>query len=353
MSLEIRILADGEETGADGRTVEVRLTARPRADEDPLEDSRLFAAGDREPLLRFVGELLERHAGAIPLGTRESCRRCDRVAAPGDEGETRRPFVCRRCQDEAERTSPLGPQPGDGVEAVFLGAGDAFGSGGRRQAAIFLRARGAERGVLLDAGPGCHATLRQEGLSSANLDAVILSHFHGDHYGAVPFLELDRSRVEGPPLRVLAPPGAAERIGALRRCLYPDLPDHCASEIREVLPGEAASLPGGCAVPFAADHQPRAWAFFWTVQLGGRRVVYSGDTAFSERLVEEAADADLLIHECTGLDPLPRHTSHIELENAAPRLTAKRVLLVHAGEDVLGASGLAFERAHDGLRVVV
>jgi len=358
--LEIRILADPDEDDGSGRTVEVRLIARPRPDEDPLEDSRLFAAGDPERIVAFVAELLERHAAALPTPRLECCRRCDRALDPMAEGDGRRPFVCRSCQRAAARSPrPAGPRSaGEGVEVRFLGTGDAFGAGGKRQAAIFVRAQGSRLGLLLDAGPGCHTALRAEGLTSDDLGAVVLSHFHGDHYGGIPFLELDAMRSgRTEPLPVIAPPGARERLAALRECLYRDLPLRFGEEITEALPGETIGLPatlgGGSARALGALHQPEAWAFSWKLELGGRTVVYSGDTAFSDELISESAAADLLIHECTSLEALPGHTSHRELEEAAPRITARRVLLVHTGEDVLGAAGLAFERAHDGLRVVV
>ncbi len=358
--LEIRVLADPDEEDATGRAVEVRLTVRPRPDEDPLEDSRLFAAGDRERIVAFVAEMLERHAVALPAPRLECCRRCDRALDPAAEGEGRRPFICRDCQGAASRTSRTADQRGEGtgVEVRFLGTGDAFGSGGKRQAAIFLRAIGSPLGLLLDAGPGCHAALRAEGLSSGDLGAVVLSHFHGDHYGGLPFLELDAQRSgRKVPLLVLAPPGARERIAALRECLYSNLPIRFAEEITETLPGEVVGLPervgGGSAQAFAARHQPEAWAFSWKLQIGGRTVVYSGDTAFSDQLISESAEADLLIHECTSLEALPGHTSHSELQAAAPGITARRVLLVHTGDDVLDAVDPVFERAHDGLRVVV
>ncbi|MDE3262484.1 MAG: MBL fold metallo-hydrolase [Acidobacteriota bacterium] len=357
--LEIRILADPEEDDGSGRTVEVRLTARPRPDEDPLEDSRLFATGDRERIVAFVAEMLERHAAALPAPRLECCRRCDRALDPQAEGDGRRPFVCRSCQEVARDPRPAVPESaGEGVEVRFLGTGDAFGAGGKRQAAIFVRALGSRLGLLLDAGPGCHAALRAEGLTSDDLGGVVLSHFHGDHYGGIPFLELDAMRSgRSEPLRIIAPPGARERLATLRDCLYRDLSIPFEEEITDALPGETIGLPaalgGGSARALAARHQPEAWAFSWKLDLGGRTVVYSGDTAFSDELIAESAAADLLIHECTSLEALPGHTSHRELEEAASRITARRVLLVHTGEDVLGATGLAFERAHDGLRVVV
>ncbi len=362
MPLEIRIVADADEDDGSGRAVEVRLSARRRADEDPLEDSRSFAAGDLAAVRDFVGRLLERNADALPSPALAACRRCDRVFDPAAGRERRRPFVCRECRRTAAEGGLPGPGsregPGSGLRVFFLGTGDAYGSGGRRPAAVFARARGRRRGLLLDAGPGCHAALRQEGLSGADLAAVVLSHFHGDHFGGLPFLELEaRRNGGGEPLTVLAPPGARERIPELRRCLYPSLDTAPFSRIVETLPGETAPLPEslgpGFAAAFAARHQPERWALGWRVRLGGRTVVYSGDTEWNEEIVPQSEGADLLLHECSGMTPVAGHTSHEELVRAAGRLGARRTLLLHCGEEVLTAPDPVFERAHDGLRITV
>lgn len=375
MPLEVRIVADADEDDGSGRAVEVRLTARRRADEDPVEDSRLFASGDLPEVLAAVEEFVERHRDALPEPRRCACRRCDRVfdpaAAAEDDGGSaypaarRRPFVCRECREEAlaapapgaGRSSPdAGAPNGAGAEVVFLGTGNAYGAAGRLPAAIFLRARGRRRGVLLDAGPGCSAALRREGLTSDDLGAVALSHFHGDHFAGLPFLELDAANAgRKDPLAVFAPPGARERVRALRRCCYPSLdPLPFPQPVEELLPGETAPLPPVCGPGSlsarAAAHQERAWALGYTLRIGGRTVIYSGDTAWNERTARLAAGADLLLHECSALDPLPGHTSLREIAADADGIRARRTVLVHCDEEVLAAE-TPFECAHDGLRL--
>lgn len=362
MPLEVRIVADADEDDGSGRVIEVRLTARRRPDEDPLEDSRSFASGDLAEVRAFVGRLLEGNADALPSPPRAACRRCDRVFDPAAESERRRPFVCRECRETAAAGGlpipGLGEAPGKGVRVVFLGTGDAYGSGGRRPAAVFLRARDRSRGLLLDAGPGCHAALRREGLSGADLAAVVLSHFHGDHFGGIPFLELEARRSGGgEPLTILAPPGARERIPELRRCLYPSLDTPPFSRIVEALPGETAPLPEsvgpGFAAAFGARHQPERWALGWRVRLGGRTIVYSGDTEWNEPIAQQSEGADLLLHECSGMAPVAGHSSHEEIARAADRLRAHRTLLLHCGEEVQAAPDPVFDLAHDGLRITV
>ena len=81
--------------------------------------------------------------------------------------------------------------------------------------------------------------------------------------------------------------------------------------------------------------------------------MYSGDSSLTGRMLREAGDADLLIHECSGVRPLPGHTSHAELEAAKAEIGARQVLLVHTGSDVRQVAEPVFQPAHDGLRVVI
>src|SRR5260221_722886 len=76
------------------------------------------------------------------------------------------------------------------VTVTFAGCGDAFGSGGRYQACIHLRPRGAAP-VLLDCGATSLSALRHSRLHPGEIAAVFVSHLHGDHFGGLPFLILN------------------------------------------------------------------------------------------------------------------------------------------------------------------
>jgi ribonuclease BN (tRNA processing enzyme) len=103
------------------------------------------------------------------------------------------------------------------AEVVFVGTGDAFGSGGRRNSAILVRDRG--KTLLLDCGPTTLGGLKTLGIDPLELDAIALSHFHGDHIAGVPFVLLDYlyEHPRKKPLELLGPPGVAERVAQLTR----------------------------------------------------------------------------------------------------------------------------------------
>ena len=91
-------------------------------------------------------------------------------------------------------------------EVAFIGTSDAFGAGGRRQSAVFVRAPGG--GVLLDCGSTTGTGLSAMGIERGEIDTILVSHFHGDHFGGIPSVLLaalyDDERKE--PLRIAGPP---------------------------------------------------------------------------------------------------------------------------------------------------
>jgi ribonuclease BN (tRNA processing enzyme) len=106
---------------------------------------------------------------------------------------------------------------------------------------------------------------------------------------------------------------------------------------------------------FEVDHYSRGVAFGYRLEVEGKTVVFSGDTAWIDTLVRETEGADLFICECSSFEiPLPLHMSHRDLVANRHRIGASRILLVHPGEEVIAREKeLAFELASEGMRVTL
>ena len=95
------------------------------------------------------------------------------------------------------------------MRLTVIGCSDAFASGGRYHSCYLLDT--AQGRLMLDCGANSTLALKRAGIALASIDAIVISHCHGDHFGGVPFLFLERMFIErGPkPVEVLGPPGIA------------------------------------------------------------------------------------------------------------------------------------------------
>ncbi|HYY54205.1 MAG TPA: MBL fold metallo-hydrolase, partial [Candidatus Dormibacteraeota bacterium] len=92
---------------------------------------------------------------------------------------------------------------------TFLGSGDAVSSGGRFQACILVAT--PERRVLLDCGASSLVAMKRAAIDPAMLDAIFVSHLHGDHFAGIPFLVLDGQLAHRTRPLVVAGPTEVER----------------------------------------------------------------------------------------------------------------------------------------------
>ena len=103
------------------------------------------------------------------------------------------------------------------------------------------------------------------------------------------------------------------------------------------------------------DHPSGAPALLLRLDLAGKTLAYTGDTAWTSTLVDAAADADLLIAEAYYRDKnIPYHLRLADLDACRDRLTARRIIVTHMSADMLDHQDeVSFEAAHDGLVINV
>jgi ribonuclease BN (tRNA processing enzyme) len=243
------------------------------------------------------------------------------------------------------------------VKVRFLGSGDAFGSGGRFQTCIHLESGEAQ--VLVDCGASSLIAMRRFGVDPLAIDAVILSHLHGDHFGGVPFLILDgqftrRTR----PLVVVGPPGVEARVREAMEVFFPGSSRiERRFDVRYAELADRVTLPVGSVsvTPFGVVHASGAPPFALRVAGGGKTVAYSGDTEWTDSLIDAARGADLFIAEAYFFDKAVKfHLDLATLLRQRARLDCHRLIVTHMSEDMLRrGDALEVETAEDGKLVVV
>jgi len=224
-----------------------------------------------------------------------------------------------------------------------VGCGDAFGSGGRSNACFLLQ--GDSASVLLDCGPGSLAGMKRLGIRPAALDAVLVTHLHGDHFGGIPFLFLEHRYRErrGHPLWIAGPAWLEQQTDQLACALYPSgisSAERMPVRFLELCPDASADLDGVRVTPFPVRHAPGMDSLGLRVEMDGKTVVYSGDTEWFDGLVEASRGADLMLLECTYVhEDGGYHVRLDEVLNHRHRLECEKLLLVHLGEAVLEQKG--------------
>ena len=244
------------------------------------------------------------------------------------------------------------------VSVRFVGSGDSFGSGGRFQTCIVVD--GPQSRFAIDFGTSSLIALAQQGIEHNSLDAVLLTHLHGDHCGGVPFLLVDamlaakRTR----PLVIAGPRDLRRRMDQIREALFPG--SHVMTPTfpltwLEMEPATPHAILDLVVTPQPARHTAETNPTALRVEVAGKVIAYSGDTEWTEDVARVARGADLFIAECYFYaKPVKWHLNYPTVAAHGDHFGAKRLILTHMSKEMLAhADAVPEECAHDGLVVTV
>jgi ribonuclease BN (tRNA processing enzyme) len=214
------------------------------------------------------------------------------------------------------------------MRLTVLGCAGSFPGPESACSAYLVEAQGFR--LLIDFGPGSLSALQRYADLEA-VDAIVLTHLHGDHMlDACSYVVVRRYAPDGPrhPVPVYAPMGAAERIAAAYGTENEQMDD--VYTFYRLQPGTFPIGPFTVTVD-RVNHPIETYGV--RIEQGGRVLAYSADTAPCDSLVRLAAGADLFLCEASYLDgmanPPDLHLTGGEAGEAASKADVGRLLLTH------------------------
>jgi len=274
------------------------------------------------------------------------------------------------------------------LKVLFLGTSGSMPTVARSLPAILIKRDGES--VLFDCGEGTQRQMMRC-RTGFNLSSVFITHWHADHFLGLPGLIHTMSfQNRGNPLAVYGPRWAG--IPNLFSLINPQF----EVDFIEVSPGDLIDLGSFFVEVFAVDHGTTSFGYIFkererpgkfnremaeqlglkpgplykTLQNGqsvsadgrvispeqiigpvrpGRKIVYAGDTRPSDRVIQAAENADLLIHEATLAADLKEyaktvgHSTASEAAQIAQEAQVLTLVLTHISSRYANTSQLLEE----------
>lgn len=249
--------------------------------------------------------------------------------------------------------------------------------------------------ILFDCGEGAQRKIMEEKMGLMKIDRIFISHWHADHFsgllGLIQTLEMEGREK---PLYIYGPPRTEEFTEQILDTGYFSRSYDIFAE--DMVEGDVIIGEGYEVRPFEVEHSVNAFGFVFeedsevkadkekmeelglgaspkigelkngesveidgrTVEpedvvkeVPGRKVVYSGDTAKCDNMIENAEGADLLIHEATCMHEMIEdrkgHTSALQAGEIAEEAGVDRLVLTHISRRYQGQEKELVEEARE------
>ncbi len=223
------------------------------------------------------------------------------------------------------------------MKIILLGTGTTLPQVNRNTSGLLIEIDGDC--LLFDCGSGILRQIEEAHVDFTQIHNIFISHMHADHVSDLPILlKANLMRKNPNILNIFGPSTLKKQMNAWFTEIYPYL-DKILDKIRieEIIAGASIETRAWKIQFIPVHHGIEAYGFKLISK--GKVIVYSGDTAPCEELIQAANNADVLIHECSypsDLGPRKDHTTPHELGKIAQQAKIKRLVLTHFYPEIQG-----------------
>lgn len=244
------------------------------------------------------------------------------------------------------------------LEVFFIGTGEAINSGGKANQAIWIKAD--RYNILVDCGPTTLYCIQKYGIDINELDAIIFTHFHGDHFIGVVGLDLAMTISQRRITSIIygGPRGLKKHFENVYKVCYENFYPNTQfiREFEEYLPLRKYHLFDTIEIiPFEMNHKKESLGY--KIKFQEKSIAITGDTGWNSSLKPLSENTDLFITECSFYKKMQNYSSHLsyqELKENKNVLNSRRIVLTHTGQEVQrNKNNLDFEIAEDGMKIII
>lgn len=195
----------------------------------------------------------------------------------------------------------------DIIKVTILGSGTPRVNIDRFSQSILIEHKNDK--FLFDAGRGALLRLNQSRILPNEIENIFFTHLHSDHIlGFSDILMTGWVYHRQKPLNIFGPPGTINFVDSTIRSFEEDIKvrslppeslnvENLKSNIEIIYDDFIYKKNGLTIETFAVKHEPFTYAFGFKIFNSKYCMVISGDTTYSEQVIEKAKNCDLLIHE--------------------------------------------------------
>jgi ribonuclease Z len=200
----------------------------------------------------------------------------------------------------------------DALSAAVCGSRSPIPSPGRAETCILISA--GEDLFVVDIGDGSNDNLRSWNINFRNIEAVLITHLHSDHIADLPGLHQNAWVVgeRSSKLKVFGPEGVDQFTQGIEMAYAHDYVFRNEHHGDAIAPLEYAGFDTNVIdlnnpvifdngelkiTAFRVVHEPIEPALGFKFEYKGRSIVITGDTSYTQSVIDNSMNADVLFHE--------------------------------------------------------
>lgn len=189
--------------------------------------------------------------------------------------------------------------------------------------------------LLIDIGNGIVKKLKQTGHSIADIENVIITHLHGDHFADIPFLMFDRFFYNVPnSIHIYGPKGIEKRVKELFEILFPGDYERIQAVDKvnfvEFDKMEHKNIGNEIYITsFEVKHGDCKPAYGYIVEKENKKIGFSGDSAYCESIERIVEQSEISVLDMSHMESKKTHMGLEDILKITEAYPNKKIATTH------------------------